>query len=68
MSRNTRSHPTDQSIRNLSLDELIDYARDEADLLCEQKQTAVPRLLRELTRRLDKDDRTLRAVRQLVAK
>lgn len=54
MPKNTRTHPSSEELADMSNRKLVRYARQEADALMEQKQTAVPRLLLELSRRLSR--------------
>jgi hypothetical protein len=52
MSKDMRTHPTEAELATMSNKELRRYALREATALTDQKQTAVPRLLNELVRRL----------------
>lgn len=50
--RNDRYHPNATELQRMPMRELLKYAQREAEFLEGQKQTAVPRLLREMIRRL----------------
>lgn len=50
--KSVRTHPTEWELERMSDVDLRAYAASEAEYLSDQKQTAVPRLLRELIRRL----------------
>lgn len=52
MSKDMRTHPTEAELKAMSNQELRRYAKREAVALTDQKQTAVPRLLNELVRRI----------------
>ena len=52
MIRNTRHQPDKAELRQMTDAELKKHAKKEAKLLTGQKQTAVPRLLNELARRM----------------
>lgn len=50
--RKEREHPTQEELEEMDTQELIRYALREENALLEQKQTPVPRLLREMRLRL----------------